>query len=63
MKGVLLTCLILGVMSVELSLNSAATAEAFEKLKESKWASWIAEFAELELSSGGVLTELVDAIH
>jgi hypothetical protein len=50
-------------MSVELSLNSAATAEAFEKLKESKWASWIAEFAELELSSGGVLTELVDAIH
>jgi hypothetical protein len=32
-------------------------------LRESKWASFIVDFAEVELSSGGALTELVEAIH
>lgn len=33
------------------------------KLRESKWASFILEFAEVELGSGGALTELVEAIN
>ncbi|CAD8132718.1 unnamed protein product [Paramecium pentaurelia] len=63
MKSALIACLILSVFSVEISLNNVATTQALEKLKESQWASFIVDFAEVELSSGGALTELVEAIN
>ena len=62
MKTGLLVCLIVGIMSVELNMERHQE-EVLTMLRESKWASFIVDFAEVELSSGGALTELVEAIH
>ena len=62
MRTGLLICLIFGVLSVELNMERHSE-EVLAKLKESKWASFIVDFAEVELGSGGALTELVEAIN
>ncbi|CAD8154630.1 unnamed protein product [Paramecium pentaurelia] len=63
MKSSLIACLLLSVLSVEITLNNAITTQALEKLKESSWASFIVEFAEVELSTGGALSELIETIN
>lgn len=62
MRTGLLISLILGVLSVELNMERHSE-EVLAKLRESKWASFIVDFAEVELGSGGALTELVEAIN
>ncbi|CAD8181678.1 unnamed protein product [Paramecium pentaurelia] len=62
MRTGLLICLILGVLGVELNMERHSE-EVLAKLRESKWASFIVDFAEVELGSGGALTELVEAIN
>ncbi|CAD8089708.1 unnamed protein product [Paramecium sonneborni] len=63
MKTSLIACLLLSVLTVEITLNNAITTQALEKLKESSWAQFIVQFAEVELSTGGALSELVETIN
>ncbi|CAD8064784.1 unnamed protein product [Paramecium primaurelia] len=63
MKYSLIACLFFCVLNVEITLNNAITTQALEKLKESSWASFIVEFAEVQLSTGGALSELVETIN
>lgn len=62
MRTGVLICLLACVLSVEMNMERHQE-EILSKLRESKWASFIVEFAEVELGSGGVLTELVEAIN
>ncbi|KAM3146227.1 hypothetical protein pb186bvf_001572 [Paramecium bursaria] len=65
MKTLLIACLCLSVLSVEMTsaVWSNRDQEILAQVKDTKWAAFIVEYAEITMTTGGVLSELVDAIR
>jgi hypothetical protein len=64
MKAILVLALCASVLAIDIHSNifTKSQQQSLAQIKQSKWGSWIVDFAEVHLQAKGPLQELLNAI-